>query len=163
VYLSPDTSTVHLVQPLVFENMGRRDTHGIEVSATWEATSSLRFQGSAATLRIDAKRPGRVETLVEPTLGIDAQNQLHLGVQWDPWRAGEIDLMAYWVDAIDVPPVDSYTRVDLRLGWRASRSIGVSVGGQNLLDRAHREYGDYEGFIASQVERSVYGKVTARF
>jgi iron complex outermembrane receptor protein len=74
-----------------------------------------------------------------------------------------VDLLGYWVDEISHLNVDAYTRLDLRLGWNPGRSIMMSLGCQNLLDETHHEFGDYEAFIATRVERSVYGKVTARF
>jgi iron complex outermembrane receptor protein len=162
-FLSPDTSATYIIQPLHFGNLARLDSHGFEVSATLEATPTLSLHGSAAALRIDARKPGRQEALIDPTLGVDSKNQLHLRVRWDPWREGEVDLLGYWVDEISHLNVDAYTRLDLRLGWNPGRSIMMSLGCQNLLDETHHEFGDYEAFIATRVERSVYGKVTARF
>ena len=63
-----------------------------------------------------------------------------------------------------------YTRHDVRLGWRPTQHVELSLVGQNLFDRLHREGADYfegapliTGLPQSSVQRSVSGRVTWRF
>jgi iron complex outermembrane receptor protein len=53
--------------------------------------------------------------------------------------------------------------VDSRLAWRVSKSIELSVVGQNLLTPLHAEFHNAFEVRRTLVERSVFGKITWRF
>jgi len=59
------------------------------------------------------------------------------------------------------PSVPSYVTADLRLAWRPSPSLELSIVGQNLFDNQHPEFGAAAN--RQEIPRSVYGKVTWRF
>ena len=62
------------------------------------------------------------------------------------------------------PKTDSYVAVDARLGWSPHQNIDLSLIGQNLFDSAHSEFNpDFIFSIPTEVERSIYGKMTLRF
>ena len=75
----------------------------------------------------------------------------------------EWDASAYYVGALGIGPVGSYTRLDTRIGWRFKEGVEFSVGGQNLLTPRHFEFFDGLQVNPSQAERSVVGRVTWRF
>ncbi len=58
--------------------------------------------------------------------------------------------------------IPSYVRLDSRLGWRVGQSVEISVVGQNLLQARHLEFYDIQ-VGQTEVQRSVFGKVTWRF
>jgi hypothetical protein len=74
----------------------------------------------------------------------------------------EFDAVIRYVGRLPNPAVPSYMELDLRLGWRATRSLDFDVIGRNLLDRSHPEFGA-KSPLRREVERSVYGRVTWRF
>lgn len=54
--------------------------------------------------------------------------------------------------------------MDVRLGWSPADNLEISIVGRNLLDSAHQEFVPaFVDTLPSQVERSVYGKITWRF
>jgi iron complex outermembrane receptor protein len=55
--------------------------------------------------------------------------------------------------------IPSFERLDLRLGWRPTERVEVSLVGQNLTDDRHPEYFSEIGFAATQIQRAVYGKI----
>jgi iron complex outermembrane receptor protein len=65
--------------------------------------------------------------------------------------------------------LSGYTRHDLRLGWRPSDQLELSLVGQNLFDRLHREGVDFfeagplVGLQGSSVQRSIVGRINWRF
>jgi len=63
----------------------------------------------------------------------------------------------------DVYYLPSWSRTDVRLGWKKSDTTEISLGVQNLFDRRHKEaYGTtYE--IASYAGRNVYGQLIWRY
>ncbi|MBH0203918.1 MAG: TonB-dependent receptor [Nitrospira sp.] len=63
-----------------------------------------------------------------------------------------------------VAQVPSYLTLDLRLGWRPTKQLELSLVGQNLLDSHRPEF--REPILTSaptEIQRSIYGKVTWRF
>jgi iron complex outermembrane recepter protein len=66
--------------------------------------------------------------------------------------------------------LNAYTRHDLRIAWLPSEHLELSLVGQNLLDRLHREQIDFlegapilTGLPQSAVERSFFARVTWRY
>jgi iron complex outermembrane receptor protein len=52
--------------------------------------------------------------------------------------------------------------MDLRLGWKATPALEISLVGQNLLHGRHVQFRS-GGARTEEVERSVYGRVTWQF
>jgi iron complex outermembrane receptor protein len=61
-----------------------------------------------------------------------------------------------------VGTVPAYFNLNARLGWRPTRSLEISVTGQNLLHAQRAEYG-YPGPTREEIVRGVYGKVAWRY
>jgi iron complex outermembrane receptor protein len=53
--------------------------------------------------------------------------------------------------------------LDTRLAWKPVEKIEISLVGQNLLRPRFLEFSDTAQIAASQVERSVFGKITWAF
>jgi iron complex outermembrane receptor protein len=53
----------------------------------------------------------------------------------------------------------SFERLDLRLGWKPSENLELSLVGQNLTDDRHLEFLPEIGFNSAHIQRAVYGKV----
>jgi iron complex outermembrane receptor protein len=68
------------------------------------------------------------------------------------------------VDALRTPSVDSYFNLDIRLGYKFSDDLDLSLIGQNLLEEDRIEFGGSPlGVPSSLVERGVFGRLTWRF
>jgi iron complex outermembrane receptor protein len=63
-------------------------------------------------------------------------------------------VMARHVGRLRSPDVPAYTGVDARYAWRVRRDVEVSVTGQNLLDRAHPEFG--AAATRSELDRGLF-------
>jgi len=59
--------------------------------------------------------------------------------------------------------IDDYVTLDIRLGWRITPKIELSLVGQNLLEKSRVEYVQEAFGLPTEVERSFYGKLTYRF
>ena len=79
-----------------------------------------------------------------------------------------LDAGLRWVDTlhnnsgVTQGTVPSYFEVDVRIGWRPTKNLEVSVVGQNLLHDHHAEYG-FPSPAREEIERSVYGKISWQF
>ena len=57
------------------------------------------------------------------------------------------------------PPVPAYTVFDVRVGWRPTDNVEISLVGRNLPDRHHLEFGP----AGELIRRAVYVTTTWRF
>ena len=73
------------------------------------------------------------------------------------------DNSLFFVDSLPAQSIPAYTRLDSRLGWKLRRNITVSLVGQNLVSPHHLEFGGAEQAIATEADRSVFGKVLWSF
>jgi iron complex outermembrane receptor protein len=76
----------------------------------------------------------------------------------------EWDSSLKYVTALPSQNIPGYTRFDMRLGWKVGERTEFSVSGQNLTSARHFEFVDISNlYAASEVARSVFGKLTWRF
>ncbi|HWM90378.1 MAG TPA: TonB-dependent receptor [Thermoanaerobaculia bacterium] len=155
----------HLVVPLVLSNDLEGETWGAELVADWRATQRWRWTAAYSFLDIQVRdRRTGVEGGPLTGEGESPQHQVSFRSAIDLPRGVELDLTARWVDELPGLGIDSYTSLDLRLGWRPSPALELSVAGQNLLDDSRVEFApEIIPTHPTAIERGVYGKLTWRF
>ena len=152
--------------PVVSRNRLDGETYGVELAATWDATSWWRVSGAFTWFQMNLRKdPISTDINVvnvennDPEFQWNIRSHINLPANW------EFDQTLYYVDAIKSQQIRSYFRLDLRLGWRPSKNIDISIVGQNLLDSQHQEWGTVQVQTNDRnlVERSVFGKVVFKF
>ena len=88
----------------------------------------------------------------------------------DSWQA---NLWLRYVDEISTRstvelfrvehPVDDYLVFDANLAWKPTENLEVMLVGQNLLNSSQLQYSPLLYTPATEIERSVYAKLTYRF
>jgi iron complex outermembrane recepter protein len=144
-----------------YQNGVKGSTDGFEIGPNWQPANWWHVKGSYSFLHFDLRlRPGALDTSAvssyinsSPHHQVVAQSQINLP------RAFEFDQTYRYVSALPAQSVGDYSAVDIRLGWRATRRWELSVGGRNLLQPSHLEFGSDPGPIV-RVKRDVYGKLT---
>jgi len=58
--------------------------------------------------------------------------------------------------------VDSYIELNMRLAWRPTDTLELSLAGQNLLDDRHLEFIP-SAPSAREIERGFYGKIAWQY
>jgi iron complex outermembrane receptor protein len=151
--------------PLVFANDVEGETHGLELSATWQPFDAWRLRGGYNLLEEDLRvKPGAVDFSNALNETADPQQQLTLHSSLDLSPSVQLDIGVRWIDTLhnnDGPTagtVPSYFEADARIGWRIGSKLEMSLVGQNLLHDHHPEYG-FPNAARTEVERGVYGKV----
>jgi iron complex outermembrane receptor protein len=147
---------------LPFDNRMEGDTHGIELAARWQVRRGWDIQASYSYLRtalhlVDGSSDSTSESSEE-------SSPHHQASLWSSFELGknlELDAALRHVGDIEFnrTEIDSYTELDLRLGWKPRTGIEISLTGQNLLDSHHPEF--LPDFIATQpteIERSIHVK-----
>lgn len=160
-----DNNPPYVVQPLFVGNRMAADTWGAELSANWQALPIMRFIASYTfyEARLTIEESPTIAGAIY-TSDDSPKHQASLRTSIDMPFNTECDIWVRYVDDILDGVIDNYTEMDIRLGWKVSRNVELSLSGQNLLHKSHPEY--EENYVlneSAEVPRSVYGKVTLRF
>mgnify|MGYP001627343920 CR=1 FL=1 len=141
--------------PLQIANRFEGDVDGLEAWAQWQPAEYVRLMAGYMHLRKDLRASAPPEdTGGIANLGNDPRNQWKLRAQFDLPRRTELDLLVRRIGTLPSPFVPAYTVADLRIGWRPSPRLELSLLAQNLFDRRHAEFGG--GPTASTFGRRIY-------
>jgi iron complex outermembrane receptor protein len=154
------------VMPVTFGNLMYGTTEGGEISANIKLTDRWTLSPGYAFLEMHLHvQPTSLDTSsVAEYQGSSPQHQAQLRSHVDLSHGLSWDAAAYFVSALPVQGVASYTRVDTQLKWKFSERGEFSVVGQNLLRNDHVESLDeYTVVNSSLIKRSAYAKFTWRF
>ena len=147
-----------LLVPIDNRSNGR--TFGGEISLDWRPTAWLGLTASYAQLRADFTN-GLLDEENAPEDRWQMRSSLDL--------PGNVELDAgveYTSALISFPgtPVDHYFRYDARIAWHPTRALELSLVGQNLLDRQHREWTAFLGGNRNiEIQRNVYAQAVWSF
>jgi iron complex outermembrane receptor protein len=150
----------YIYMPQHFTNTTDGREHGVEIVTTWKAVDFWKLIAGFTLLDMHLSSDNSFTT---DKVHDNPHEQFNLRSMMDLPHNLEFDTALYAVNRLTNQQVPGYTRVDARLGWRPSRAIDVSLVGQNLLDRRHPEFGSVPFTLATQVERSYYGKIGWKF
>ncbi len=150
--------------PAPFRNEASANGYGVEAAATWRVTDYLLLAGWYTFMLLDVDVSDRSTDLaVEGQQDDTPLHQVHVRSRLNLPRNFEFDTNLFWVDDLANQNVSAYTRLDLRLGWRPTEHLELSIVGQNLTESRHPEFGNGFFTLRSQIPRSMYGQVTIRY
>lgn len=144
------------------DNLLEAETYGVEMAAAWQALSWWRWRLAYTLMKMDVDvKPGGTDSSREE--GDVPLHQVSLRSMMD-WPGNlQFDAGARFVDNVSGQDIPSYLVLDVRLAWRPHPQLEVAVVGQNLLDSRHPEFSSLFTIQRTEIEQSVYGKVTWRF
>lgn len=153
------STTPATVFPLKFTNNGEARTWGVEAWGSYDVSPTWRLSAGVSTLTkdYDPSTPDDISSLV--SVGDDPDYQVLLRSQHDLTDAVELDLHLRAVG--DLAAVDAYVEADVRLGWRLTDQLSLSVTGRNLIEDRRVETGD--PVRARAFGRSVFGALQVSF
>jgi iron complex outermembrane receptor protein len=139
----------------VFVNELEGRTSGFETWGNWRAAEWWRLSAGFTYLDQDLRlREGATDVQGASATGNDPGNWWKLRSAFDLSSTLELDVMVRHYDELPDPRVPAYTAFDVRIGWRATRALELSLIGQNLGDRRHPEWGVAPG--RPEFERAVF-------
>ncbi len=155
----------HVVVPSVANNMMDGETYGVEAVVDWLALDWWELQLAYTYLRIKLRLEDiSTDTTSTGAEGESPRNQVSLRSSMDIRKDLDLDMHLRYVDDLPGLGIPGYLALDVRLGWRPVKDLEVSVTGQNLFDNSHPEFvPELINILHTEVERSVYGKITWRF
>ena len=140
-------------------NTLRGESYGGEAVLAFAATDSWRLSASYSLLMVQVHGEPASEAV---TLELNAPtHQVVLRSSYDFSRQLSLDADLRYVD--NVQSVAAYVTADVRLAWRPTANLELSIVGQNLFDRPHPEQASPLGAPTIEVPRGFYGKITWQF
>jgi len=154
-----------VVMPQQFQSKAGATTHGLEVSASWQATEEWQLKAAYSWLEMRIRRDaGSLDNAIEAKAGDAPRHQMQFHTHHELNERTGLDASLYYVGKLSNQNIPAYTRLDARLGWRPQRDLELSLGARNLLDRRHPEFvSALVGPTNSEMPRSIYAGATWRF
>ena len=137
-----------------FSDHADGESYGGEVAVGWRVAPNWRLEGSYSYVQVQVHGNILQVGPEDSTPHHLAQLRSYYNITDDL----ELNLAAYYVDVVPARNADSYIRFDVGVTWRPNDWLELTVWGQNLLDRSHREFSGRD-----EVERSAYFMATLRF
>jgi len=156
----------HLVIPAQADNKMDGETYGVELSIDWHPLDWWRFEAAYSYLKIQLHiDEDSTDTISENEEGESPLNKFSLRSSMELGKNVEFDVWFRYIDSLPGRNIDDYFTIDSRLGFHLSKNLEFSITGQNLLDSHHPEFGTplFINTVPTEVERSIYGKLTWRF
>jgi iron complex outermembrane recepter protein len=152
-----------LVIPLNLQNGLEGSTYGGELAATWQLTDWWRLQPSYSLLKMHMRTKGTSTDVssVRSAEGSSPQQQFSLRSSMDLPHQLSFDWTLRFVDELPALAIHSYFALDVRVGWKPTRSLELAIVGQNLLNSRHAEFvPTFIGTQVTEVPAGVYGQIT---
>ena len=151
----------HTVVPLYFRNGLMGNTSGFEIAPDWTPTRWWRLRGSYSFLHIDLNHDSGSQDIstASSIQGSSPHHQVAIQSSLDLPKKLEVDQTFRYVSALPAQQVAAYTTSDVQFSWQATRSLNLSVVGQNLFQPHHAESGGDLGSLVG-MRRSAYVKLT---
>jgi iron complex outermembrane receptor protein len=166
---APDPVT-RLPFPFTFANDLEATTYGAEVVANVRPLEALGLRAGYTFLHEDVRvSPGGTDFNNRLNETADPEHQLFLSSSIDLPYGIELDGSVRRIGSFvyntsgEAATVPSYTEADVRLAWRPSPIVELSIDGRNLLHDQHLEYVISSPNPRAEIRRSVQGKVAIRW
>jgi len=159
-----------------FRNGMDGSSYGLEAALDWKAAYWLAFHLSYSWLQLNlsqADLPGALDTDLYFE-NLSPAHQLSLRSSISLSRSLELNLWLRYTDQIISRDstdligaaeleIDGHTTFNANIIWTPTPNLELMLSGQNLFDSSTLEYGmEYLG-APTEIDRSIYGKVTWRF
>lgn len=150
--------------PNFFDNLLKGQSYGAELAVNFQATEWWRWRGSYSALQVQLQdKAGGLDRLSGSAEG-DTHHQASLRSLMDLPCHFQFDCTGRFVDRVSNLKVPGYVTMDARLAWSPTPHLELALVGQNLLSARHAEFTpSIIKYQTTEVERSVYAKVTLRF
>ncbi len=128
--------------PIVTANTLNGRASGVELASIVQLAARWRMRLWYTLLDVEITRdPGSRDIGGGSTESNDPRHQFGMRHSIDLPHNVEVDGWLRTIGALPNPSVPGYTELNLRLGWRPTRQLELSLAGQDLLHDHHPEFG----------------------
>ena len=163
--IEPIPAPPHSVIPFTIDNLIKGEVFGGELASSFQLADWWRLRVNVTAWSIQLhKRASSNDPALEGAEDDSPNYQVGVRSLMDLPCHLELDSGFRYVDGLQNRDVPSYTAFDARLGWRPHRNWEFSIIAQNIFDPQHKEFApSYIQTQTTEVQRSVFGKITFRF
>jgi iron complex outermembrane recepter protein len=163
-FLEATPGPPHVVVPFTIDNLINGEVYGAELASSFQPTDWWRLRVNYTLWSIQLhKKDGSNDPALEGAEDDSPNHQIGVRSLMDLPMNFELDLGLRYVDALQNRSVPAYTAFDARLGWRPTKNWEFSIVGQSLFND-HKEFApSYIQTQTTEVESSIYAKVTFRY
>ncbi len=150
---------------LNIQNSFNGETYGFEIASNIQLTDRwlLRSNYSFSKSQVHSDTGGS-QTLETQQESSTPLQQFFVRSIMDLSDKIELDTTLRYVDSLSGQNVSDYLTLDVHISWEPIDNLEISIVAQNLLDNQHAEFiPGLFNFQRSEVEESIYGKITWRF
>ena len=160
--VNPLATPIQVYLPITIGNNMDGKTYGFELNTNWQARSWWKLSASYSWMKMllhhkratgDPIGEKAEEETPEHQASLKSYIDLPHNVKWDT--------SLFYVDNFSQVP--AHLRCDMRLAWSPNPSWEISLKGENLFDKSHREFFDSLGMITSDVPRNWYAEIKYHF
>ena len=152
---------------LPFANRLAGRAWGIEWNGQYKVNERWRLQAVYAYLNVELDlKDNSQDSFSRSAEDSSPAHQFSLWSAFDITPGWQLDTTLRYVGDINSPSpgAGQYVELDARLAWRPHTDLELSVAGQNLLHKHHREFqADFIQTRATQVERSLFASLRLKF
>ncbi len=150
--------------PIVLRNGAKGDAWGIEAWAKYQVSARWRLSAGANYLHKNIwLKAGHTDLAQLQVGGQDPHYQAQLRSEFTISPTLELDGGLRAVGHVTTSPVPGYVEADLRLGWRPTKSLELSLEGQNILHSRHLEAWDPSTLPPRYIPRTVFARLRTTF
>ncbi len=159
-----DPATMQVYRNYIFRNKQSGHTYGVELAGTLKPFSWWTVYATYSWLHYNISNDSGSENSMGMPDEFSPDQLFSIRSYVDLPENFEFDTSLYYSGSIHNYSTPSYTRLDLRLGWKPANWMDISLMVENLLDDQHPEFGGAsDGLVATEVPRSFYTKITFSF
>jgi iron complex outermembrane receptor protein len=148
--------------PVALGNGQKGESYGAELTADYRVTDWLQLHGGYTALKVQIRpKAGSTDRTFGSTESHDPNHQVFLRSSLQLPAHFEFDASLRYVTGIANQDVPAYGEMDLRLAWKPTDNLELSIVGQNLLHDHHPEFGALNS--RQEIQRGVYAKIVWRF
>jgi len=147
----------------VISNEIEGDAKGLEAWALFQATPRWRLMAGWLELNQDLRaRPGSTDSGGPAALGNDPRHMLTARSFWRATDAIDLDVLWRYVSPLAfLATVPGYSATDVRVAWRVTPRIELSVLGQDVFHASHVEFDEHG--LPARIPRAFYAQVRMQF
>src|SRR2546428_1299238 len=144
--------------PIVIGNGQEGESYGAELTGDYRISGRWRVRAGYTELRVHIwASPGSTDTTRGSAESHDPERQFIVATSADLPAQLRLGGVLRYVASITNQQVPDYAELNARLTWQPTRTLGLSLVGQNLLHDRHAEFGT--GATRREIERGVFGGV----
>jgi len=151
-------------QPVILGNGYEGRSAGVEVLSNLQPSDAVRFVVGYSWLDLDLEPvPGSRDRTGGIFEANDPTHQFQLRWYGDLTRRLELDGAVRYVSELPQPTLKAYTEMSVRVGWRFTPTLDLSILGRDLLHDQHPEFSSPTSAQLIYFERSVVIRLTRGF